>query len=53
MMSGGWIACMQQTNDSTAQAYWDWLLVCCLRAVCACGAARGARTADQLGGGFL
>ena len=28
MMSSGWIACTQQTNDSTAQAYWDWLLVC-------------------------
>ena len=27
-MSEGWIACTQQTNDLTAQAYWDWLLVC-------------------------
>jgi hypothetical protein len=28
MMSGSWITCTQQSNDSTTQAYWDWLLVC-------------------------
>ena len=28
MMSEGWIACTQQTNDLITPVYWDGLLVC-------------------------
>ena len=48
MMSGGWIACMQQTNDSTAQAYWDWLLVCLVHT---CGGL--LQSPDEFGIGLL